>query len=361
MRPAGRRCWPGTVGYLAAAWSMAYGALGVYWSAGGRGFPFGVADRAGDLSLLAAARQETAAPVIAALGLAGMICGVAMARAVGTRFARWVLLGFAWIAAVGLAVLIPDFRVLVVVAYAPILLIGAPFDWPERVSFFDAIPWPVLNQAICVAGGLAWAATALVYQRRTRDACVYCGRRDTVPTWQTPAAARRWGTWAVVVAVIVPVVYALTRWAWALGVPLGLTDKFFREGQATGLWRIGAALGTLALIGAVLTTGLIKPWGEVFPRWVPRFSGRPVPHALVVVPVAFVSVIVTSAGLMFLRRAIAGTFKLGDNPVTFTENSAALWPELIWPLWGLALCAAALAYHYRTRRQCRYCGRVTRV
>ena len=30
-------------------------------------------------------------------------------------------------------------------------------------------------------------------------------------------------------AVIVPVVYALTRWAWALGIPLGLTDMFFRD------------------------------------------------------------------------------------------------------------------------------------
>jgi hypothetical protein len=111
------------------------------------------------------------------------------------------------------------------------------------------------------------------------------------------------------------------------------------------------------LIGAGLTLGLTRPWGEVFPRWIPSVGGRRVPPALAIVPAAIVSVIVMSAGLMFVRMAILGTFKLGDNPVTFTENWAALWPELFWPVWGVALALAALSYHYRTRGPCPYCGR----
>jgi hypothetical protein len=51
-----------------------------------------------------------------------------------------------------------------------------------------------------------------------------------------PDAASGWGRWAVSVAVIVPVLYAVTRWAWPLGIPLGISEKFLREGQEIGLW-----------------------------------------------------------------------------------------------------------------------------
>jgi hypothetical protein len=77
--------------------------------------------------------------------------------------------------------------------------------------------------------------------------------------------------------VLVPVVFALTRWAWALGVPLGVSEGFFREGQA----------------------------------------------------IALVSVILTAAGLMFVREALAGTFTIGDTVGTFDENWAVLGPELL--------------------------------
>jgi hypothetical protein len=56
-----------------------------------------------------------------------------------------------------------------------------------------------------------------------------------------PDAAARWGKWAVSVAVIVPVFYAVTHWAWTtLGIPLGISKKFLREGQEVGLWWAGA-------------------------------------------------------------------------------------------------------------------------
>ena len=60
---------------------------------------------------------------------------------------------------------------------------------------------------------------------------------------------------------------------------------------------------------------------------------------------------------MFIRFAFTGDFRLGSNPVTLRENWGALLPELLWPLWGAALAAAALAYWYRVRGRCRYCGR----
>ena len=56
--------------------------------------------------------------------------------------------------------LIPDYRVLVAVAYTPVFLIGAPFGWPPGVSILDDFPRPVVNQFVCIAGGLLWSATA---------------------------------------------------------------------------------------------------------------------------------------------------------------------------------------------------------
>jgi hypothetical protein len=351
--------WPEGIGYAAGSWSLTYGALGLYWALGGAGFPYGFEhDPAAHLSVLANVRPEGAAPFIAALGLVGAVVAGVMARAWGRGVARAALVAFAWAVAVWLALLIPDFRLLVVVAYAPILLIGAPFGWPEGVRFSDAVPWPVLNQVVCIGGGLLWAAAAVAYQRRTRVACGHCGRADDVVTWTTPAAAARWGNRAVSIAVIVPVVYALTRWAWALGIPFGITEKFFREGQAIGLWWRGAALATVAIGGAMLTYGLIQPWGEVFPRWLPFLARKPVPRALVIIPAALVAVIVTTAGLMFFRLTLSGDFRLGDNPINFEENLGALAPELLWPFWGAALSAATLAYYYRTRGRCKYCGRL---
>jgi len=353
------RWWPEWSGYAAAAWSLAYGALGLYWAGGGVGFPFGLEhDPGARSSVLVGARQPVGAPAIAVLGLMGAAAAFAMTRTWGGGKRRAALLGFAWTVAVGLSLVVPDFRVLVVVAYAPILLVSAAFGRLPEVRAVDAVPWPVLNQVVCIVGGLVWAATALAYQRRTGGACGHCGRTDAGAAWTTPRAAARWGRGAVYVAAVVPLVYALTRWAWALGFPLGITEKFFRQGQAIGLWWRGAALATLAAGGALLTFGLAQRWGEVFPRWLPFAAGKAVPPALAIAPAAFVSVIVTAAGLMFVRVAFAGTFALGNNRVSLDENLGALAPELLWPAWGIALGAATLAYYYRTRGRCRYCGRL---
>jgi hypothetical protein len=333
-----------------------YGLLGLWWALGGAGFPFGAGnDPSAELSVLGGARAELDAPVIAALGLVGALAAVAMGRAWGCGIPRAVLLVFAWTVAAWLALAIPDYRVLVAVAYTPIVLIGAPFGWPPGVSILDVFPWPVVNQFFCIFGGLLWAATTVTYGRRSRSACESCGRDDA--GWPTPDSAARWGRWATYVAVVIPVLYAVTRWAWALGFPLGISEELLREGQEVGLWWAGAALATIAVGGAILTLGLGQEWGEVFPRWIPFLHGRRVPVWFAVVPASLVSVLVTTAGLMFVRLTLTG--KLGailGEGVLSAKNWAALAPELLWPVWGAALGAATLAYYCRRRGQCRHCG-----
>ncbi|MHB1413632.1 MAG: hypothetical protein ACYC1C_00115 [Chloroflexota bacterium] len=343
--------WPRWIGYVAAAWSLVYGALGLGWTLGAPGFPFGTENDANALgSLLASARAEIAAPVVAALGLVGGLVALAMVRTWGHGLLRAALLTFAWITALVLTVVITDYRVLVAVAYAPLFLFGAPFHWPS-VSYLDAVPWPVLNQVVCMTGGIVWAGTAISYQRRTGGACVYCGRTAQDTGWTTPSSACRWGRWAVRVAIIIPLVYALTRYAWLLGIPLGITEDVLREGQASGLWMAGAGLATVGVGGAILTLGLVQRWGEVFPRWMLGLGGKRVPVWLAVVPAVSVSVIVTSAGFSFLRTFLY-------SPI-LADSWATIGPVLLWPLWGVALAAATLAYYLRRRGRCRSCGRGT--
>jgi len=56
-----------------------------------------------------------------------------------------------------------------------------------------------------------------------------------------------------------PVFYALTRYAWALGFPLGMGEEQFRSGQASGMWIGGAlSLGSFCLVGAFLMLGLVQ-------------------------------------------------------------------------------------------------------
>jgi hypothetical protein len=211
------------------------------------------------------------------------------------------------------------------------------------------LPWPVINQFVCIAGGFLWAGTALAYWRKTRGVCANCGRTDTGGGWTTPAAAARWGRWAVYAAVVVPFLYAATRWAWALGIPLGISEEFLREGQETGMWWAGAALSTVDVTGAILTLGLVQRWGEVFPRWMVGLSGMRVPPAMAIVPASLVSVMVTSAGLQVVRDFLANGFP--------ADGWATIAPGLVWPLWGVALGAATLAYYYRRRARCEVCGR----
>ncbi|GAA2709315.1 hypothetical protein ACFY2R_01815 [Micromonospora olivasterospora] len=111
--------------------------------------------------------------------------------------------------------------------------------------------------------------------------------------------------------------------------------------------RRAGRLAAFATVGAVLTVGLTRPWGERFPRWMPRLAGRRVPPRLALVPAALVALAVTGAGVA----------ELGNPGHLLDGFSSATAPLLLWPLWGPALGAAALAYHLRRRGACRRCGR----
>jgi hypothetical protein len=151
------------------------------------------------------------------------------------------------------------------------------------------------------------------------------------------------------VAAAVPASYAVTRLAWLVGIPLGVSRSFLDELLSSGAVWAGAGLGAFALAGSVLTLGLVQGWGERFPRWMVGLASRRVPVTLATIPASIVAVAVGSASIGFLSS--------GEALGLIGTGSLTVLPIVLWPLWSVALAAATLAYHLRRRGSCSTCGR----
>jgi hypothetical protein len=217
------------------------------------------------------------------------------------------------------------------------------------------------HQLFCLIGGFFWLAATVSYVRRSGDACLYCGRRDGLEGWQSPDQAARWGRIALYVAMVAPIFYAFVRIVWALGIPLGMSEEYFRSGQERGLWIAGLFLAAFGLVGAFLMLGLIQRWGEVFPRWMIGLAGRRVPIGLAVVPAALVSVVLFVGGLAIwsgLSQMVANLAVIGVGSMGLVGDVIfQVGPTLLFPVWGVALAVATLGYYYRRRGPCQVCGR----
>ncbi|GII80887.1 hypothetical protein Sru01_58690 [Sphaerisporangium rufum] len=343
MRIPGRRTsWPA---YAAIGWAAVYTLLGLYWWAGGAWFPFGTGDprAADDGALLAGATAPVLGPVTVALGLAGVAAGWAMSRRV--RRPRPVLLVFGWTLAALLAVVLPESRA---IKYLP------PLGF---IAFFRPPDPPTLNFLVLLVGGLVWAAATLGYARATRGACAACGhgpgRRHGAGA---PGAwAVRWGRPVTYLAIAAPWVYAASRIGWAFGVPIGVPAEFLDTINANnpghGTMIMELVLAGLAIGGSILTVGLIRPWGEIFPRWIPWLAGRRVPPAFPVGCAGLVSVGVTAFGLS-MSRGLPEFFAGGMVVDGYQMNPLWALPPLAFLVWGPALALAALAYDARHPARC---------
>jgi hypothetical protein len=254
-------------------------------------------------------------------------------------------------------------NLLVKLGYFPYAVLGLFSGANFAQSYLEAwTQWGTIHQLFCLAGGFLWLAATVTYDRRSGGACLYCGRRAGAEGWQSPSQAARWGGMAVYVAMAAPLFYTFTRYAWALGIPLGMSEERFLRGQESGMWLFGALfLGSFALVGAFLTLGLVQRWGEVVPRWLFGLAGRRVPIALAVIPASLVSVLLIVGGLGIwsdLGQMVANLVASGaEDGEIFAGIIFEVGPTLLFPLWGLALAAATLAYYYRRRGPCRVCGR----
>lgn len=360
---AGRvRGWQRWAPYAAVAWSLVYAALGIYWAVSGRGFPYTPETMSNGMGpLLGRFGPGVAWIVVMVAGIPAAAMGAAMLR--GVRMLRTFIITAGVLLAGTLLVLMTSLDLLVKFGYTPYAIISLLTGDEVGGKLLESwTQWTAFHQLLCLLGGFLWLAATVCYARRSVDACLYCGRRDDAEGWTSPEQAARWGRIAVYVALVAPIFYVLTRYAWALGFPLGMGEEQFRLGQESGKWIGGALfLGNFILVGAFLMFGLVQRWSEVFPRWMIGLAGRRVPIALAVIPASLASVLLIVGGIGIwsgLGQMIANAAAAGSEGVGLIgEIVFQLGPTLLFPVWGAALAVATLGYYYRRRGLCSVCGR----
>lgn len=322
--------------WIAFTWSTVIGVLSVLWMTGALAFPF----HGPGASLLDTTNNGTAQAILLGTAIAGL--GLSTPYVLRKDPRSRALAVTTLLLPVVLIYVIPDYRVLAAVGYLPVMVVMV-ISGTGSLSIFGQI-WTG-STLILAAGVLAGLCFTVLGVR-------------SWPTTRTRISTPRLllvGRVATYIAAAIPVGYAATRIAWALGIPLGISKSFLKE--IDQITNIGLGLGLFAIVGAVLTLGLVQRWGAIFPRWMLGLRGKPVPVGLAVNSALIVSLLVSSAGIFIVRGALSGDLALA--PSGAASQIAAWLPELFWPLWGAALATAALAYRER-RRRCAHDGRRAR-
>ena len=356
------RAWQRWIPYAAIVWSLVYAVLGLYWALSGCGFPYTpetVSDGMGPL--LGRFGPGVAWIVVMMAGIPAAALGAAMLRGVRSKAIRPLFITAGALLAGVLLLLMTGLDLLVKVGYIPSALFGLFTAEKGQAYLAGWTQWATIHQLLCLIGGFLWLAATASYARRSGDACLYCGRRDGLEGWTSPIKAARWGKTAVYVAMVAPVFYFLTRFAWALGIPLGMSEEYLRRGQESGMWISGLFLAAFGLVGAMLMLGLVQRWGEVFPRWMIGLVGRRVPIGLAVVPASIAAVLALVGGIGIwsgLGQMVANLVASGAEDIEVIEAIIfQVGPTLLFPVWGLALAVGTLDYYYRQRGPCSVCGR----
>ncbi|MFI0446913.1 hypothetical protein [Actinomadura sp. 6N118] len=156
----------------------------------------------------------------------------------------------------------------------------------------------------------------------------------------------RWAVWAAHAAALAAIPSGLWRLPMAWGTSMGFDQDFMDALQAPGWGSVYViVLGVLTEVFAFLTLGLVQPWGETWPRWVPFVGGRRIRPLAVVVPAALGVAAVMLYNVGYIYTAF---FAGADQP-----KGAALWlmnacyaPMLAWP----PLLAAVTVHYWRRRK-----------
>lgn len=351
--------WPRWATWGALLWSASYAAAGAWWWAGADWYPFKEVplDRA-SASLLETTPANVVGPAFLLVGLLGVgAATVFLLPSSPPRLRRAAVVFGAGVAVIATS-LIPDYTLLGILAMWPVLVVFAFTGvWGAQRGIEDILYWHRINLILIFLGGLLWAGATLAAHRRERGACVHCGRTaGAKPAGSSAERDRllRSGRAFVWLAVLATLPYDITRIAWFLDWPLGLSQELYLSLQdPPELLTVGLALAVLSTGGAALTHGLVARWGEVFPKWVPRLAGRSVPVMLAVIPATAVALTLPPAALMFANPGINGSFDMANWGVWF--------PSLFWILWAVGLAGATWTYYKRRRGACLHCGNAAKV
>ncbi|WGW13613.1 hypothetical protein LWF01_07610 [Saxibacter everestensis] len=244
-----------------------------------------------------------------------------------------------WIGGIAIVALLAlmDASILMALGYLPFMVLGPALG-------FDQLGWDVylslpLVMQVVLLGTVAAIGKAIAIRLRARLAAGGA-RPGSDHSVLLDRAARRTKFWTKI-AMEAPLMYALTRVLMFFCVP----GFDFAPFGSPILWA-GMGLALSASLGAWLTSGLIRPWGERFPRWMAGFAGRRVPIGLATVSGLIVAVMIAAAS----RTSVLQTFTVGaQGGLVETDWPLITLPMLLWPLWALALALASINYGIRRR------------
>ncbi|MER7768252.1 hypothetical protein [Kitasatospora sp. NPDC096140] len=158
-------------------------------------------------------------------------------------------------------------------------------------------------------------------------------------------APPRWAVRAAHVAAVTALPAGLWRLGLVAGWHGGYTDAGYRAMGFSGwgaVWPVFLSLFTEAL--ALLTIGLVRPWGTVPPRWVPFVGGHPVNPRAVVLAASL-----GAAGLAVLWTPFAGWWAMPGTDMTRLGHFLVGFLYLPTVAWAPLLAAVTVSYHRRHR------------
>jgi hypothetical protein len=159
------------------------------------------------------------------------------------------------------------------------------------------------------------------------------------------------GRWATAAAIAVPLC-VLPSALWRLG---HVIDSLVNGPGPCETGLVGesvyqASLSLVSMALALLTLGLVRPWGEVVPRWVPGVGGRRVPVRAATIPATVGATVIAALTVYQLLRQMFGIAgPLEPLPPGCTPPGAEI---LVFyaPLVAWAPLLFFVTYGYRRRR-----------
>lgn len=150
--------------------------------------------------------------------------------------------------------------------------------------------------------------------------------------------------WANVAAHLVTLT-ALPSGLWRVGLALGFHAGYTERGYIDLNANWSLVILSLVIEGfALLALGLVRPWGEQVPRWIPRLGGRHVrPKWAVIAASSGVAILLVmwTPFLLWWNTDHAGMTHTGATAVGFLYLPLVAWAPL--------LAAVTVDYHRRTR------------
>lgn len=215
------------------------------------------------------------------------------------------------------------------------------------------------NKVLAAVGAVLLAATA------------QSDRRPAGTVVRAPSAAPRLVQRAAWAGTLAFVPYAAMKLVWAFGGTFaGITgEEMLAVSERNGASRIFLTLESwgldptalLAVLGVFLLWGLVRPWGQVFPRWTLFLRGRRVPRWLPLAPALLGAATLAPYGVVGIGYLVLATY----GAVTMRRGDFRSWGDAMlvgcigmaaFAVYGIALIIAARSYWLRTRPACQMTG-----